>query len=64
VKRPTFTEDLLVRLSRHRASIIGVVQPGLKAHGLIRDSENELGDAELRDKLEQFTEAGSAVDNE
>lgn len=55
-KRPAFTEELLDRLSPHRASIIGVVPPGLQAHGLISDSDKELDDAELRERLGQITE--------
>ena len=56
-KRPAFTEELLDRLSPHRASIIGVVPPGLQAHGLISDSDKELDDVELRERLGQITEA-------
>ena len=55
-KRPAFTEELLDRLSPHRASIIGVVPPGLQAHGLISDSDKELDDVELRERLGQITE--------
>jgi len=55
-KRPAFTEELLDRLSSHRAFIIGVVPPGLQAHGLISDSDKELDDAELREMLGQITE--------
>ena len=57
VKRPAFTEELLNRLSPHEAAIIGVLPPGLQAHGLISDSDKELDDVELREKLGQITEA-------
>ena len=56
-KRPAFTEELLNRLSPHKAAIIGVLPPGLQAHGLISDSDKELDDVELREKLGQITEA-------
>jgi len=55
-KRPAFTEELLDRLSPYRALIIGVVPPGLQAHGLISDSDKELGEVELRERLGQITE--------
>ena len=56
-KRPAFTEELLDRLSPHRASIIGLVPPGLQAHGLISASDKEPSDVELRERLVQITEA-------
>jgi len=54
-KRPAFTEELLDRLSPYRSSIIGVVPPGMQAHGLIADSNKELDDAELGIRLSQIT---------
>lgn len=54
--RPAFTEELLDRLSPYRSSIIGVIPPGLQAHGLISDPESELDDVELRERLAQITE--------
>jgi hypothetical protein len=55
-KRPAFTEELLNRLSPHRDSIIGVLPPGLQAHGLISDSSKEPDDVDLRYRLGQITE--------
>jgi len=55
-KRPAFTEELLDRLSTHRGFIIGVLPPGLQANGLISDSNKELDDVDLRQRLGQITE--------
>ena len=55
-QRPAFTEELLDRLSPHRSTIIGVLPPGLQAHGLISDSNTEIEDAGLREQLNQITE--------
>ena len=55
-QRSAFTEELLDRLSPHRSAIIGVLPPGLQAHGLISDSNTEIDDAGLRHQLNQITE--------
>lgn len=55
-QRSAFTEELLDRLSPHRSAIIGVLPPGLQAHGLISDCNIEIDDEELRHQLNQITE--------